>query len=169
MTWEKPALPAHSRAYDETWPSSDGSGAFIPSYLLGTPYHNQLQLARERKAKKDRATERIKLQSIRREHDGASKATSSSNDRHAVPITPEHFAAADDDVPALPSLWMPNVVDLREVHFERNPFTLALEAGGTARATTRVPPLCGLYYFEVQIMECMTEQYVGATTHLPLY
>lgn len=154
---EKAAMPDHSRAYEALKRPIDPSGSelFLPSYLRDMPYAEEVKYARERKAQKDKATERLALQNQRRKQNNSATANAERD------TSVEQILGDDTSVPPLPSRWQPNPTDyLRNVRLEQNPFKLYSDAEGSARAEYCVPNLCGMYYYEVTVLDCPTESYV---------
>ncbi|PHH70867.1 hypothetical protein CDD80_5676 [Ophiocordyceps camponoti-rufipedis] len=165
------SLPSFSRAFDMfTQPlDSDGGQFFVPSYLRGSTYIKMLHEAHK-----------AKLQAQRESRRPSGVATASNATAFVQPpLTPGAHrglaqnvveqpvaAAADEDdadaaVPPLPSRW--NKDDLWP-GIDLQPDDLSIKYTGqknnherdheasAVRSDHHMPPQCGIYYFEVQIL-----------------
>ncbi|KAM4057614.1 SPRY domain-containing protein [Hirsutella rhossiliensis] len=166
------SLPSFSRAFDmftqpleaDDLPSSADGQFFVPSYLRGSTYMQMLEEAHKAKLQAQKDSKR-------------SAANGAANSTSAFPQAPlppgahrglthsviERPPASDDDaaVASLPTRWNKDDVwtgiDLQpddlsvkytgpKNHHERD------HEASAARADHYMPPPCGLYYFEVQIL-----------------
>ncbi|KAJ6440346.1 RanBPM [Purpureocillium lavendulum] len=161
-------LPSFSRAFDIfTGPrdaDSLGQGAFVPSYLRGSSYMRLLEEQQKAQAQSSKDSKRAADNGAPLDTNGFARQPLPSGTHrgmtHNVIERPPPFEE-DETVPPLPTRWnkddagtgvevQPNPLAVRHVgtknHHERE-----YEAGGV-RANHHMPPECGIYYFEVQIV-----------------
>ncbi|PFH55085.1 hypothetical protein XA68_10778 [Ophiocordyceps unilateralis] len=169
------SLPSFSRAFDMFTQPLDSDGApssaqgqfFVPSYLRGTPYIKMLQEANKAK---------LQAQRDSRQPSGVAAASNATAFSQPLPTPGAHRGLAhsivertpasceDDQDPAvapLPSRWnkedawpgidfQPDDLSIKYTG-PKNSHERDHEASA-ARADHYMPPQCGLYYFEVQIL-----------------
>ncbi|KAF6816199.1 ran-binding protein [Colletotrichum sojae] len=167
-------LPSFSRVFDMfmSAPSSDlagtgnGNGFFVPSYLAGSAYVQRLEEAHWAKVQAQKDSQAVQVQAA------ASLATSASSvSLHSKPTShrgvnydviekPPAFEE-DETFTPLPTRWNKDdkygaldiISDGLEVRYigprgqtERDHEAFSI------RADSYMPPQCGIYYFEVQIL-----------------
>ncbi|OAQ82728.1 RanBPM [Purpureocillium lilacinum] len=161
-------LPSFSRAFDMFTTPRDadgfGHGAFVPSYLRGSTYMRLLEEQRKAQSQSAKESKRSTDNGANVDSNGFVRPPLPSGAHrgmtHNVIERPPPFEE-DEAVPPLPTRW--NKDDAGHgAEVQSNPLTVRYvgsknhhereyEAGGV-RANHHMPPECGIYYFEVQIV-----------------
>lgn len=171
QTWGRAAGTANysSRThygYGKPWPGltvPEPHGFFIPTYLRGSKYIENVEAAHKSKVAAQRDAH-----SAHSSHPGSLSTSSSSVSLHK--LAPSHRGmtyeiierippSEDDGVPPLPSKWgefdktggLEITADGMDVKYV-GPTKLHEHEAVAARADQPMPPECGLYYFEVTII-----------------
>lgn len=174
-SWRSPgSLPSFSRAFDMFMPAEDDEGSntepedkfFVPSYLESSTYIQKLRDAHRAKVQARKEAKRssslnksssaVNLRSVAALPSGSHRGMS-----HTVVERATEPSQEDDSLFPLPTQWnrddMAIAIDAQpdgmgikfpesKAHHERE-----LEACA-ARTDHHIPPQCGIYYYEVQIL-----------------
>ena len=176
-------MPPHSRAFDFlTHPEAveavrSDKHFFVPSYLEGSTYVQKLQEAHRSRVSTQRESKRSVDHTDSNTISGLPKASLPSGSHRGLSHAVIERPASDDDdddstkkaLSPLPTRW--NRDDVRD-GIEVLPDGLSLKYTGprhhherdheasAARADHHMPPQCGVYYYEVHILQGKRDEYV---------
>ncbi|KAK9455338.1 concanavalin A-like lectin/glucanase domain-containing protein [Dipodascopsis uninucleata] len=163
---------------------------FLPDYLACTCYadcianslnHGHLNTSstdtfghsatsRDRNVQSSEGTKIVHLPAPHAVFSLSGTSTSSSGDLiHESDGGDSTFKTSHNSIPLLPSCWSPEDVsqymeltgDMLEVRFAGNNAKTADQEAAAVRANNPIPPQCGLFYFEIEILSRGKDGFIG--------